>query len=40
MRKTKKKKGKNTILVPSFWGHSQIGSYILVAVNLVPVVFN
>ena len=36
----KKKKGVNTILVPTFWFHSQFGSYILVAVNLVPIIFN
>ena len=32
-------KDENTILVPIFWGHSQFGPYILVAVNLVPVIF-
>jgi len=32
--------GENTILVPTFWGYSQFGLYILVAVNLVPVIFN
>jgi len=32
--------GKNTILVPIFWGHSQFGLYILIAINLVPVIFN
>ena len=31
--------GENTILVPTFWDHSQFGLYILVAVNLVPVIF-
>ena len=27
--------GKNTILVPIFWGYSQFGPYILVIVNLI-----
>ena len=32
----------NTILIPTFWGHSQFSLYILIlgAVNLVPVIFN
>ena len=34
------KQGRNTILVPTFWDCSQFGPYILVAVNLVPVIFN
>ena len=34
-----KKKGENTILVPTFWGHNQFGFYILVAVSLVSVIF-
>ena len=29
--------GENFILVHTFCGHSQFGSYILVAVNLVPI---
>ena len=33
-------KGKNTILVLTLWGHDQFGPYILVAVNLVHVIFN
>ena len=32
--------GENTILVPIFWSHSQFSPYILVAINLVPVIFN
>ena len=32
--------GENTILVPIFWGYGQFGPYILVAVNLVQVIFN
>ena len=32
--------GKNTILVPTFWGHNQFGPYILVAINLIPIIFN
>ena len=35
-----KNKRQNTILVPIFWGHSQFGSYILVAINLVPIIFH
>ena len=31
--------GKNTILVPIFWGHCQFSPNILVAVNLAPVIF-
>ena len=31
--------GKNTILVPTFWSHSQFGPYILRAINLVPIIF-
>ena len=31
--------GKNTILVPTFWGHGQFGPYILVAVNFVHIIF-
>ena len=31
--------GENTILVPTFLGHGQFSPYILVAVNLVPVIF-
>ena len=27
--------GENTILIPTFWGYSQFGPYILIAVNLV-----
>ena len=34
------KQGRNTILVLTFWDCSQFGPYILVAVNLVPVIFN
>ena len=34
------KLGKNIILVPIFWNHSQFSSYILVAVNLVPAILN
>ena len=30
----------NTILVPIFWDHNQFSPYILVIVNLVPVMFN
>ena len=30
-----KYKGKNTVLVPIFWVHSQFSPYTLVAVNLV-----
>ena len=29
----------NTILVPTFWGHSQIGPYILGAINLALAIF-
>ena len=32
--------GENTILVSTFWGYGQFGPYILVAVNLVPIIFN
>ena len=32
--------GKNIILVPTFWSHGQFGPYILVAVNLVSIIFN
>ena len=32
--------GENTILVPIFCCYSQFGPYILVTVNLVPVIFN
>ena len=32
--------GENTILFPIFWGHSQFDPYILVTINLVPVIFN
>ena len=32
--------GENIILVPKFWGNSQFDPYILVTVNLVPVIFN
>jgi len=35
-----KKKGKNTILVPIFWGYNQFSPYISVIVNLIPVIFN
>ena len=31
--------GKNIILVPAFWSHNQFGPYILVAINLIPVIF-
>ena len=31
--------GENTILVLTFWDHSQFGPYILAAVNLVPIIF-
>ena len=34
------KEGENDILVPTFWGHSQFGLYILVAINLVLIIFN
>ena len=34
------KQGRNTILVPTFWDCNQFGPYILVAVNLVPIIFN
>ena len=33
------KLGENTILIPTFWSHSQFGFYISEAVNLVPVIF-
>ena len=36
----RKKKGENTILILIFWGYSQFGPYILVAINLVPAIFN
>ena len=36
----RKKKGENTILVLKFQGYNQFGPYILVAVNLVPAIFN
>ena len=29
----------NTILVLTFWGQSQFSPYIIIAVNLVPVIF-
>ena len=32
--------GENTILVPIFLGLSQFDSYILIAINLVPAIFN
>ena len=32
--------GENIILIFTFWSHSQFGPYILVAVNLVSVIFN
>ena len=32
--------GQNTILVLKFWSYNQFGLYILVAVNLVHVIFN
>ena len=32
--------GENTILVPTFWSHSQFSPYILVLVNLVHIIFN
>ena len=32
--------GKKTILVLTFWGHSQFGPYILIAINLLSVIFN
>jgi len=32
--------GKNIILVPIFWSYSQFSSYILVAINLIIVIFN
>ena len=32
--------GENTILIPTFWCYSQFGPYILVTVNLVPIIFN
>ena len=32
--------GENTILVLTFWSHSQFSPYILVAVNLVPIIFS
>ena len=34
------KKVKNTILILTFWGYSQFGSYILVVINLVSNIFN
>ena len=34
------KKDENTILVPTFWCNSQFGPYILVAVNLINIIFN
>ena len=30
--------GENTILILTFWGHSQFSPYILITVNLVPTV--
>ena len=39
-KKLQKEKGENTVLVPTFWGHNQFSPYILVAVNLVPIIFN
>ena len=39
-KKKKKKKSENTILVSTFWGHSQFGSYILVLVNLILIIVN
>ena len=30
--------GGNTILVPTFWSHSQFDPYILIIVNLVPTI--
>ena len=36
----KLKFGENIILVPIFWDHNQFSPYILVIVNLVPVMFN
>ena len=32
--------GENIILVLIFWDYGQFGPYILVAVNLVPAIFN
>ena len=32
--------GENTILVLTFWSYGQFGSYILIVVNLVHVIFN
>ena len=32
--------GENTILISTFWGNSQFGPYILIAVNLVFIIFN
>ena len=32
--------GENIILVPTFWGNSQFGPSILVAINLVSTIFN
>ena len=32
--------GENAILIPTFWGHCQFSTYILVAVNLIPIIFN
>ena len=28
------------ILVPTFYGYNQFGPYILITVNLVPIIFN
>ena len=37
LKEKKKKKGVNTILVLTFWFHSQFGPYILITVNLVSI---
>ena len=31
--------GETNILVPTFWGHSQFGLYIFIAINLVSIIF-
>ena len=30
----------NMILILTFWGYGQFGPYILVTINLVPLIFN
>ena len=32
--------GENIVLVPIFWGYSQFNTYILIAVNLIYIIFN